>query len=1148
MTGPTKRSGLGAALGAIGPVIGLLMGLVLVVGAGLWGWAGTSASVEWAWQRWAVPAGWQAQQLQGSLREGVRARQITFVRGDLRLQAQEVTVTWQLLSLLQRRLHLTRMHMTTLQLQMLASPSDGPPPHPPDALIVPWPVSIEEVAIGALVWHRDAEPATGANRSDDFGKALTAQALRARYAYDTRQHRLWLHHLQADHLSVQGEAQLGDRDGLPFDLRLQARRVSPARPAPASADSLEVRLRGPLADLAVTAHWQGRRGAQPAGRMHLASRLTPWQTVRWHPVRLLLQDVDAAALWPSTLTDAWPGTAISGTLVATPHPDAAWTVQADLSNARSGPWDTGRLPVAQLRLRGRWHESQAVVQALHARIGQGTVQGEGRWLGAQRWQWRARAAGLTLADLHRGLVRQPLDAELALAATAGVFDVQALVQAPGLQARVQGRLGAHEGRGEASLRLTDAVLAPSWREGRHLAGQAALDLTWSDGWRAPDLRLRWASSATGWPGAPLRRLQLLGQADARRQGEVWIGQLHALQAQVTHASGTGSLRLQAPIGLRREAHGLLELGAGRAVIDLGTGDPASHLAWDTTQWNPSDPDGRLRTRGQLLGLPLRALQALLRPNTPRLPEDSPVFDGQWDLRWGDGLVPRLQLALARARGDLSVLAETAEGFTTRVAAGVRAAGIWLDSDGQTLTARLRWDSERAGQAQGQLTTVLSPGGPWGRRWTDTAPLQGRLQARLPRLAVWSLLAPAGWRLRGTLSADIGIGGNRGQPQIAGTVQADRLGLRSVVEGIALQDGRLRARLDGRRLWIDELSLQGPGEGGQLLAQGEAIWPAGAGWRVLLQARLDRLRASVRADRAVTASGHLRTTLDAERLQLEANLRIDQARIVLPDRATPALSPDVVVRGLPADRGLGAGHGRPLRPWQVKARVDLGNDFRVTGRGADLRLRGAVDVQAQAGASPRLAGTVRTADGTFRAWGQRLVLERGLVRFTGPADDPALDLLAVRPDPVQREAVRVGLQVKGTGRAPQVRLWSEPELPEAQKLSWLLLGRPAASAGAETALLEDAALSLLAGRTGAAGGRWARRLGLDELGLRRQDTEGTALTLGKRLSEDLYATYERSLSGALGTLRVFYDLTRHLTLRAQAGERSGVDLVYTLSHD
>ena len=57
-----------------------------------------------------------------------------------------------------------------------------------------------------------------------------------------------------------------------------------------------------------------------------------------------------------------------------------------------------------------------------------------------------------------------------------------------------------------------------------------------------------------------------------------------------------------------------------------------------------------------------------------------------------------------------------------------------------------------------------------------------------------------------------------------------------------------------------------------------------------------------------------------------------------------------------------------------------------------------------------------------------------------------------------------------------------------------------------------------------------------------------MTLGKRLSKDFYVTYERSLAGTLGTLYIFYDLTRRLTLRGQAGRTSGVDLIYTVQYD
>ncbi|KAH1281064.1 hypothetical protein KXX11_004379, partial [Aspergillus fumigatus] len=123
------------------------------------------------------------------------------------------------------------------------------------------------------------------------------------------------------------------------------------------------------------------------------------------------------------------------------------------------------------------------------------------------------------------------------------------------------------------------------------------------------------------------------------------------------------------------------------------------------------------------------------------------------------------------------------------------------------------------------------------------------------------------------------------------------------------------------------------------------------------------------------------------------------------------------------------------------------------------------------------------------------------------------------------------------------------MADADKLAWLVLGRAAANGAAESALLQQAALALLGkGGRGLSDGL-AHALGLDEIsfsGVSSTDTgvSSAALKLGKRLSKDFYVSYERSLTGTLGTFYVFYDLTRRFTLRAQTGEKSAIDLIFT----
>ncbi len=254
-----------------------------------------------------------------------------------------------------------------------------------------------------------------------------------------------------------------------------------------------------------------------------------------------------------------------------------------------------------------------------------------------------------------------------------------------------------------------------------------------------------------------------------------------------------------------------------------------------------------------------------------------------------------------------------------------------------------------------------------------------------------------------------------------------------------------------------------------------------------------------------------------------------------------LPPGVSLRGT-----LPAAASRPL---DIAVSVDLGDDFRVSGRGANARLRGRLAISGQSLTAPRLAGTV-LASGSYQAYGERLTIERGELRFTGPADNPALDILAVRPNLVQK----AGVQVTGRAQAPVVRLYSNPAVSEAETLSWLVLGRSAAGGGAEAALLQRAAFALLGQRAGGGlasrtGGRGiAGLVGLDELSVRRDGADGAAITLGRRFSDNFYASYERTLSGALGTLFIFYELSQRLTVRAEAGVRSGVDLIYTFSYD
>jgi translocation and assembly module TamB len=763
----------------------------------------------------------------------------------------------------------------------------------------------------------------------------------------------------------------------------------------------------------------------------------------------------------------------------------------------------------------------------------GSAELQASWQGG--WQDPALQARLDLPSLDWRLAT-PAPAAAATSSAAGTAPVATAeaLKIRGFQATLSGRLSqaqlATQGRMEAGQRRYTLQLAA---EGGRLNTGAARN-------------------------APL--------AESAWQG--LVKQLSVSVEDPTLGKGAWQLKTRSTVPLKwtpARNGDLLESGAGEALLvappsGASTGAPAqATLAWQPVRWRP----GReLITAGKLSGLPLAWIELLAGPQMAGAGLGGTLLlDGDWDATLGDTL--RLKASLARSSGDITVQAETVQGVSARVAAGVKEARLSLVSEGEALALALRWDSERAGTADGQLRTRLArapatAGGGW--LWPADAPLAGRLSAQLPRIGVWSVLAPPGWRLRGSLGADVAISGTRAAPQLAGDLQANDLALRSVVDGIEFGNGRLRAKLDGTRMRINEFTLQGAGDkgtGGVLTAQGEAGWVEGKP-QVQLTARLERLRASIRTDRQLTVSGEVQAGLKGQQTELTGKLVVDQARIILPDEGTPQLGDDVVVR---TTRGAAAGQKAPAqtsdetadrdaRPVKLAVELDLGRDFRIQGKGIDTRVRGTLALSGETLREPRLNGTINTAGGQYRAYGQRLDVEQGMLRFTGAIDNPSLDILAIRPNLTQR----VGVQITGTALLPRVRLYAQPELPDAEKLSWLVVGRSSASGGAEAALLQQAALALLGSKGGGMSGGLAASLGLDELSYRgaSSNTDGTttegAVTLGKRFSRNFYAAYERTVTGALGTLYVFYDLSQRFTVRAQAGQQSAVDLIFTVPYD
>jgi translocation and assembly module TamB len=629
-------------------------------------------------------------------------------------------------------------------------------------------------------------------------------------------------------------------------------------------------------------------------------------------------------------------------------------------------------------------------------------------------------------------------------------------------------------------------------------------------------------------------------------GNAWNGTVNALQNR-----GGYAFTLAAPVPLRiASAPGAGVMGLTKpeqialsgAVVRLPSGSISiESLAKLGPRWT---------SRGSAAGVPLQYLAQFSSAVRDNLQGDL-TLGAQWalDLHTASatGGAPALDgmVHVFREQGDLIVGAEVP------VELGLRQFDARADVSGGALRTQVQLDGTRTGGARVDSTVQLLHG-----RLDNDSPLRLAANADMRSIAWLAPLAgQPGLELDGALTLALTGAGTIGAPTLNGKVNGDKLAVRWPDQGVRLQNGQLRAVLAGDQLQLQRLSFEGrqgtvTGDGAVRFAGGEA--------NVQLRLVANKLEALSRPDRTVVVSGQATLLRDAKRFALEGSFKADHARVELAPQGRPTVSSDVVVLG------RGAPAAAPTKdaalPLTVDLEADLGDDFHLRGMGIDADLTGKLRLRRIDARPPRVFGTIRAQNGAYAAYGQKLTLDHAVVTFSGPYDNPSLDVLAVRKPPEGEQPsdtnVEAGVQVRGTALAPQARLVSTPTVPDSEKLAWLVLGHGLESTtGNETDVLSAAAAALLGGKGGSGGfqSKLTSALGIDELGVRQAagktpGLESTVVTVGKRISSRAYLSFEQGAATASSLVRLRYKINSRVTLQFQTGTNNALDVLYSWAFD
>lgn len=519
---------------------------------------------------------------------------------------------------------------------------------------------------------------------------------------------------------------------------------------------------------------------------------------------------------------------------------------------------------------------------------------------------------------------------------------------------------------------------------------------------------------------------------------------------------------------------------------------------------------------------LAMIKPFLGPDTAL----SGVFTGRADVSWKPGgALPEAKVTLA--------------GNGVKVVQQVQGNALPIAFDTLTLNAGLN-----NGRAQAD----------WRIKLTNNGQFDGNIQVADPQVRrtisgnvnitniSLALINPAlmkGESAAGMLNANLRLGGSAQKPLVFGRLALDRAKVQGHWMPFDMTDARLAVNFNGMTSTLEGLLST---TRGQLNLAGDADWRDINAWRARIAAKGDKLRVTVPPMIRIDVSPDLVFEATPQLFSLNGKVDIPWARITvqeLPESAVGVSSDEVML-----DDQL-----KPIQPKTASIPINsnlmihVGNDVRLDAFGLKARLKGDLKVvQDKKGLG--LNGQIDIPSGRFHAYGQDLIVRKGQLMFSGPPDQPLLNIEAIRNPESTEDDVTAGVRVTGLADAPKLEVFSDPAKSQQEALSYLLRGQGLSSSGADGNAMTSMLIGMGVAQSGQLVGKIGEAFGVSNLAL---DTQGVGdnsqVVVSGYVLPGLQVKYGVGIFDSLATLTLRYRLMPKLYLEAVSGLDQALDLLY-----
>ena len=395
--------------------------------------------------------------------------------------------------------------------------------------------------------------------------------------------------------------------------------------------------------------------------------------------------------------------------------------------------------------------------------------------------------------------------------------------------------------------------------------------------------------------------------------------------------------------------------------------------------------------------------------------------------------------------------------------------------------------------------------------------------------------------KGAINGAVNFSGTLAQPELNGNIDLKHSEIKSSLLPADIKSARININFNGKSSTLKGVLTT---QAGNININGNASWNTIDKWQAALTVNGAAMEVTMPPMIVMKVIPDVNITANQDELTLTGKVNIPKGKITV--ESLPPSSIDVSSDEVMLDE-----NNREIKPqnfgMKINSRleINIGDKVTVDAFGLKASLKGNL-ILLQSNKGLDVHGEILIPKGRFQAYGQDLIVRKGVLTFSGPTDQVMLDVEAIRnPDSMENNTITAGIRVTGLSTDPKVEVFSDPAMSQQEALSYLIRGQGLDSSDqSDNDMMTALLVGLGTAKTGKYIGDIGNIFGIKNLSL---DTQGAGdsskVVVSGYILPHLQLKYGVGIFDSLATFTLRYRLMPNLFLEATSGLAQAVDLIY-----